>query len=90
MTIEIKKYRPSNSSEGYGFIDYWCGKCALKGARVCSIVDETMFYQVDDPEYPKEWRYDENDRPVCTAFVRYRLHNEDKRQVYPMVEGCYE
>jgi hypothetical protein len=35
----------------------------------CSILARTVAWDVDDPEYPHEWRYDANGDPHCTAFV---------------------
>jgi hypothetical protein len=28
----------------------------------------SMAFEIDDPEYPEEWVYDEDGRPKCTAF----------------------
>ena len=35
----------------------------------CEITALTMIYSVDEPEYPKQWTYDENGNPCCTAFI---------------------
>jgi hypothetical protein len=35
----------------------------------CSIIGKTMFYRIDDPDYPIEWQYDSDGIPCCTAFV---------------------
>jgi hypothetical protein len=80
--IPIKRYRPSNGSEGECFVADWCGTCErdhgmLKGLpleecddnRVCEIIGKTYLYNVDDPEYPAEWTYDKNGAPCCTAYV---------------------
>lgn len=34
-------------------------------------------YNVNDKEYPDEWVYDENDRPTCTAFVKWDWGRDD-------------
>jgi hypothetical protein len=35
-----------------------------------------MVYSVNDPKYPSEWIYDENDKPICTAFVKWDWGND--------------
>jgi hypothetical protein len=30
-----------------------------------------MGYDVKDPEYPREWCYDESGKPTCTAWVKW-------------------
>jgi hypothetical protein len=68
------KYRPSNGTEGDGFIGDWCGRCKRDAAfrndegDSCPIVAATLALDVDDPEYPVEWVYDERGQPKCTAF----------------------
>lgn len=38
--------------------------------QVCQIVCDTMCFDIEDDEYPKEWRYcPKTNRPICTAFV---------------------
>lgn len=79
--MPLKRYRPSNCTEGAEFISHWCGHCArdlaLNGAKIyyqctddelCSIVAATYAYDVNDEDYPREWVHDE-DGPRCTAFV---------------------
>lgn len=81
-TIPIKLYRPSNGTEGESFIADWCGTCErdhgmLRGLpleecddnQMCQIVGNTFMFGVDDPDYPREWTYDKNDAPCCTAYV---------------------
>lgn len=73
------KYRPSNGTEGEGFICAFCGVCARSdhnkpGADEdalfgCEITGNTMLYDVNDPNYPKEWVWDGLE-PTCTAFVQ--------------------
>lgn len=41
------------------------------GAKQCNILLKTLIHGVDEPEYPKEWTYDENDRPICTSYVKW-------------------
>jgi hypothetical protein len=78
----IELYRPSNGTEGECFISHWCGNCARDKAmseglnfddcddeQVCKIIGDTMHYNIDDPEYPREWNYDASGSPQCTAFI---------------------
>lgn len=86
-----EKYRPANGTEGDIFISQWCSHCqndkALReGCAVnwmddferCDIIDKTMLFNVDDPEYPSEWVYGEDGQPCCTAFVA----TGDERSVF--------
>lgn len=34
----------------------------------CEIITRSMGFDIDDPEYPTEWIYDEDGDPTCTAF----------------------
>jgi len=82
-------YRPSNGSEGLMFQEQWCNRCrrdrafreSSAGEDGCPILADTMFYMVDDPNYPKEWvwnpeelkrtgvlTFGSDDGPRCTAF----------------------
>lgn len=64
--MAIEKYRPSNATEGHGFIGHWCGNCAR--AETCMIPYRTMAFDVEDPDYPVEWQR-ASTGPVCTSFV---------------------
>lgn len=79
----IKLYRPSNGTEGEIFMDNWCRHCARDTAmtegmamhecddnQVCQIIGNTMAFNIDHAEYPKEWNYDSNGQPQCTAFIQ--------------------
>lgn len=56
----MKKYRPSNGSEGADFMADFCDKCKRDRAFQldpanndgCSIAAHTMAYQIDHPDYP--------------------------------------
>lgn len=65
-----RAYRPSNGSEGTGFIARWCDRCRSDqgGEAGCAILSATMAFQLSDPEYPSEWRWNERSGPRCTAF----------------------
>lgn len=71
-----RKYRPSNGTEGEGFICAFCANCERDRGfwdgtgEGCGIVARTLIYDVDNPEYPGEWTYTEGGEPTCTAFVQ--------------------
>lgn len=68
---EIKKYRPSNGSEGEMFCREYCDCCSNKYGPVnCRIELSTMAFGINEPEYPKEWIYDENGKPKCTKWSK--------------------
>ena len=63
-------YRPSNGTEGDAFFARWCALCAHDSPdEPCRILAATMFFEVDDVRYPREWRYDEGGEPCCTAYL---------------------
>ena len=78
MGQNIEKYKPSNGTEGEIFMDKFCRQCEHddaynsrgQGERLCNIIALTLSYNVDDPEYPEEWIY-ENGKPTCTKFSQY-------------------
>lgn len=71
-----ERYMPSNSTEGYSFIETWCGTCARdKAAREGADIDDC-----DDDEVCQilgasfrdeavEWRELEDGRCICVAHV---------------------
>ena len=69
------RYRPSNGTEGEIFMNHFCDRCSkdakyretLDGSDGCEILANTLVFEIDDPEYPKEWIRDEKG-PRCTAF----------------------
>ena len=76
------KYQPSSGTDGECFFATWCYHCQrdkamLEGANFddcdddekCEIIGNTMAFKPSDPEYPKEWTYDDAGVPICTAFV---------------------
>ena len=72
-----KPYRPSNGTEGDMFMAEWCEHCEHDSrwrddpeSAGCPILCDTMIYHTRDPEYPKEWIYDQEGRPSCTAFTQ--------------------
>lgn len=74
---EIRKYRPSNGTEGDIFMGQFCRQCT-KNFK-CDIQIKTMAYDVEDNEYPVEWQRSsegikiyagmkDSENVLCTAF----------------------
>lgn len=71
----IRKYRPSNGTEGCSFRNAWCEVCEHdrkfreEESEPCEILGLTFIYDAEDEKYPEQWIYDETGKPKCTAFV---------------------
>lgn len=78
----IRLYRPSNGTDGAAFWEAGCCRCQRDKAmregcdvnecddnELCDIIANTLAFDIDEPGYPQEWRYDESGQPCCTAFV---------------------
>lgn len=85
MEPHLKKYRPSNSTEGMGFIDHYCCNC-IHGKyehtgdtndNPCEILIRSFFLDINDKDYPEEWQYNENNEPVCTAWKKWDWGRDD-------------
>lgn len=71
-----KPYRPSNGTEHYLFEEDFCMHCKhyKDNPRIeasdcdLDLLNMTFLHDIDDPEYPKEWVYDKEGYPSCTAF----------------------
>ena len=77
MTQDSKEvpYRPSNGTEGMQFHSRFCERCSKdQDPDPCEIIFLSMSFDIDDPEYPKEWIY-KKEEPTCTAYK-----NKDKKQ----------
>lgn len=81
----MKKYRPSNSSDGFAFIAEYCEQCARESENnPCEIFSKAtkaciaMAFNINHSKYPypAEWIYNENNQPTCTAF----LHDSNTQQ----------
>ena len=70
-----KPYRPSSGTEGMAFDELWCSTCARDAEwretenNPCPILSNTFIYNIDDLNYPKEWVYNHDGKPCCTAFT---------------------
>lgn len=84
MPSESRPYRPSNGTEGEMFRAHFCEKCVKDTPSVpCGILSLTLWLQIDEKGYPKQWIEDE-DGPRCTAFADHHKPRpkiiKDKRQ----------
>ena len=85
MKRRIELYRPSNGTEGMGFMDRFCCHCFHERAmtnpkgegKACSIVARAMAFDENDKEYPREWRYVDG-KPTCTKHVPYDWNDDDR------------
>ena len=78
----MNSYRPSNGTEGECFQAQWCDRCWRDRNQRCSILAKTLFWAITDPEYPKQWNYDDNNKPQCTAFLSYAQHEAQIQAMY--------
>lgn len=77
----MKPYQPSNGTEGMWFTDKYCMNCIHENPDPdkepkCSILSNSMAFSIGDPEYPKEWVFDENNCPKCLAFKKWDWGND--------------
>jgi hypothetical protein len=81
----VRKYRPSSGTEGIWFTDTYCSNCihgkyehtADINDKPCEILTRSFFCDINDKDYPEEWQYTEDDRPVCTAFRKWDWGRDD-------------
>lgn len=74
-----RKYRPSNGTEGCGFVETYCLNC-IHGKyehtgdindNPCDILSRSFLFDLKDKEYPEEWTFDESGNPMCTEFKKF-------------------
>lgn len=66
-----KPYRPSNGTEGMMFESAYCDRCIhFVNDESCDILIDALIYEINEPNYPKEWVYDSNGNPTCTKFQK--------------------
>lgn len=88
-----KLYRPSNGTEGMIFMEKFCDKCKKNNTGDgCKILADSLCFEVNEPEYPKEWVYDENNKPTCTSFTtetvkRKKVYNDNDGDLFEMKGG---
>lgn len=71
-----KKYQPSNGTAGEWFTDKYCMHCLHcdpnpEGAKQCDILLRSLSYDINDPEYPSEWVYNTENKPICTNYQHW-------------------
>ena len=81
-----RKYRPTSGTEGICFEESFCHQCiherwvhnqdADREEDKCPIYSKMILLEVDDPEYPTELTYDENDKPTCTNWQKWDWGND--------------
>lgn len=80
-----KPYRPSNGTEGMQFQSAFCDNCHYDGnvenGKGCLILAKTMIFQLEDPEYPKEWVKNELLEARCTKFKSREQWHKDHKPV---------
>lgn len=74
----MKKYRPSNGTEGEGFIACFCERCTKdnfpdENKPWCQILADTLAFDINDENYPKEWIWGMDGNPTCTAFEERKV-----------------
>lgn len=78
---DLRPYQPSNGTEGMWFTDKFCMNCLHcdpnpSGKKQCEILCRSLCWNVGDPQYPKEWIYDQDDKPACTKFHKWDWGND--------------
>ena len=81
-----RKYRPTSGTEGIGFEESFCHQCiherwvhnqeTNREEDKCPIYSKMMLIEVNNPEYPIELTYDENDKPICTNWQKWDWEND--------------
>jgi hypothetical protein len=79
----MKPYEPSNGTEGEMFMEKHCYHCknelfihtSNESHHKCDILTRALAWAKNEPEYPTEWVYKEN-QPTCTTFVKHEWFNE--------------
>jgi len=64
-------YRPSNGTEAMLFEERFCDCCSKNPD--CEIYLNAFLHDTHHRDYPKEWVYDGEGRPTCTAFCDRRI-----------------
>jgi len=81
LIMENRKYCPSNGSEGDWFEDKFCMNCINTNPDPtkkpqCAIWCAAVCHHVNEAGFPKEWIYDANNEPTCTAWVKWDWGND--------------
>lgn len=81
---KIELFIPSNGTHGECFHEGFCYQCAKfphssDAKNQCMIFLSAQAYDIDEPEYPKQWRYVDG-QPTCTAFKSREEYNAERRK----------
>ena len=83
----MKKYEPSNGTEGAWFMEVFCHQCEHDRKfrekenpdDACNILNRSLAFGCGDKEYPEEWICSDNyEEPICTAFVEEKSEEAEK------------
>lgn len=82
----MEKYRPSNGTEGEGFIGKFCERCVHGkyehtgnvNDSPCQILSASFVFDVEHKDYPNEWIYDESGSATCTAWRKWDWGYDDE------------
>jgi hypothetical protein len=82
--VSIELFRPSNATHGEFFHEEFCYRCAKfprssDAKNQCVIFLSAQAYSIDEPEYPRQWRYVDG-APTCTAFKDREEFNRERRE----------
>lgn len=77
----MKPYRPSNGTEGSYFESSHCLQCINSnpnpnGKKQCEIWHDVHEFDISNENYPKEWIYDQSNKPTCTAWKKWDWDND--------------
>lgn len=61
-----KPYRPANGTEGEIFFECFCDRCTKQDS--CQLPSNSMLFFKGEELYPKEFQYNADGQPTCTAF----------------------
>jgi hypothetical protein len=73
-------YAPSNGTEGRAFVESNCMACESCNPNPeltpqCDILAASMIHDYKDDEYPREWTFDRDNNPICTARLPWDWEN---------------
>lgn len=71
MSTTTLPYRPSSGTEGELFQQDFCDRCAQCQPALppCDILVRSLFLNITDSDYPREWVQDGEGSAWCTVFV---------------------
>lgn len=80
-------FMPSNGTEGMIFTEAFCEHCLHEkfshtqehGDKQCDIMNRSIihWYEPKHPQYPKEWVFNTEGWPICTAWQKWDWNRDD-------------